>query len=299
MKIPGYRIFLFLLFLISYVHLSAFAESKEDLTLYEKIARAEYVVVATVIDDDDRYALVSVEENIKGDLSKNVLNVSFRKENLERELGEQKIDFTKGETVVLFLEPSITASGKEKKDVYSPVGRAEGKISVSAESVQLISEAMHRFAKIQALDEQRRIWEEQKTLLKEKNRFMVEAGFEEVIKFKTATSDMVPMLLEFVRGADPLFRIFSCTIFEQLFEKEKRQKKSIEGREEVVKEMIQRARGDDTPSVRIGAIRTLEMAGAREYREILEAISKTDDSQDVRYEAERVLYEIRSDTNER
>lgn len=299
MRIAGFRFFLFVLFLISSIYPYAYTEARESLTLYEKIAWAQYVIVATVINDDEKYALVSVEENVKGNLSKDLLNVSFRRENLERELGEPKIEFTKGETVVLFLEPFVTASGKEKKDVYSPVGRAEGKISVSAESVQLISEAMHRFVKIQALDDQRRIWEEQKALLKEKNRFMVEAGFEEVIKFKIASQEMIPALLAFVRGEDSLFRAFTCTIFGQLFEKERRQKTKIEGREEILRELIQRARGDDAPSVRIEAIRAIEMAGGYEYREILEAISKTDNSQDVRYEAERVLYGLRSDDSER
>ena len=270
----------------------------ERRTLYEKVAVPDLIIYGTVLEDDQKYALVSVEEVLKGAFQKPSINVSFRKENLERQQREEKIEFTRGDKVILLLEPFRTDSGRVKSDLFTITGRDEGMIRVSAESATLTIEAIRRFVKIQSIKEQKRIWEGQKALLKETNRLMVEAGLQEIIKFWIAEPDMIPLLLEFIRGENLQFRLSAAKIFCQLFEDETRKRARIEGREEVIRELIQKARGDASPSVRVETIKALKRAGNVGLRDIFEAISKGDEDQEVRYEAQKALYEIRSYDNE-
>lgn len=264
----------------------------EKQNLYERAAQAKLIVLGTIVEDDSKYAVVHIEETLKGKSASDVIQVSFRIENFERKPGEEKITFKSGERVILFLEPVKKSSGKLKENTFALVGRSEGKIASSAESLVALVEAIKRFVRIQSLDSQLQIWEEQKKLLAEKNRFMVEAGFQEVIKFRTVRSDMIPRLLEFVRGEHPSFRSYSLILLKQLFEEEARGREKIEGREEVIRELVQRARGDEDSSVRVEAVRALAEAGTEDQRELLEAISNSDASQEVRYEAQKALYEM-------
>ncbi|MEW5807805.1 MAG: HEAT repeat domain-containing protein [Acidobacteriota bacterium] len=290
-----YRFF-FLLLLFS---LPAFSVSSlqavEKQSLYEKVAVAELIVLSTIVVDDAKYVLATIDEILKGTYQEESIQVSFRKENFESKPGEDKITFRTGERAVLFLEPAKRSSGKVKKKIFTLIGRAEGKLSVSEESITLLLDAIKRFVRIQALKNQLQIWDEHKKLLEEKNHFMVEAGLQEIVKFRTADPNIIPQILEFSRGNTPRFRLYSMLILRQLFEGEANGKTRIEGREEIVRTLREKARRDEDPSVRIEAIRAIKTVGTEDDIDLLETISRTDKSQDVRYEAQKVLYEMKSE----
>lgn len=271
------------------------AEASSGKTLYEKVAFSPLVVHGTTISDDAKYAEIHVLEVLKGTFQGEMFHVSFRIENFERQRGEEKIIFDRGEEAILLLEPVLDRASRIKDDsLFRLIGGAEGKIELSPESGQPLIDAAKRFIEIQSLDSQNKIWKEHKKLLQEKNRFLIQAGFQEIIKFRIADWLLIPTLLPFLIGYDVEFQIHTAKIMTQLFQDERKAEEEKEGREEVIRSLIQRARGDRDPRVRVEAIRALSAAGAEDYQDIFKTISEHDESQDVRYEAQKVLYEIRT-----
>ncbi len=263
-------------------------------TLYEKTAHAPLVILGITTSDDTKYAEIEIQEVLKGQFQGQMLNISFRRENFERKRGQEKIVFSEGEEAILFLEPVRNRNGRIKDhSLFKLIGGTEGKIEVSPESGQSLVIAIKRLIEIQSIKSMKKIWKEHKNLLQEKNRFLIQAGFQEIIKFRIADWILIPTLLQFLSGKDVEFRICSVKVMAQILEDEGEKTKEREEKEEVIRSLINRARGDDEPMVRVEAIRALNAAGAEDYLDILETISENDESQVVRYEAQKVIYEIR------
>jgi hypothetical protein len=271
------------------------AEASPEEKLYERIAHSSLVIHGQTISDDAKYAGIHVLEVLKGDFTKENLQISFRMDNFEREREEEKIIFNNGEEIILLLEPLRDRSGRIKDpSLFRLMNRAEGKIDISPESGHLLIDAVKRFVHIQSLESQYEIWQEQKKLLQEKNRFLVQAGFQEILKFRIGDWSQIPTLLQYLTSPDVEFQRDSAKVISQLFQDKGNSVKKLEGWEEVIRTLIRIARGDKEARIRVEAIRTLSAADAENYQDVLEAISEDDESQLVRYEAQKVLYEIKT-----
>lgn len=287
-------ILLFLLLCLT-IHV---AKALEEKTLYEKIAHSLLAIHGLTVSDDAKYAEIHVLEVLKGNYAEESLRISFRMDNFERERGEEKIIFNKGEEAILILEPLRNRSGGIKDpSLFRLMDRAEGKIDLSPESGHILIDAVKRFIQIQSLESQHEIWKEQKKLLQEKNRFLVEAGFQEILKFRIGDWSQIPLLLRYLTGPDPEFQLNAAKVITQLFQDREETTVNLEGWEEVIRTVIRTARGDSEARIRVEAIRALSAAGAESYQEVLEAISKDDESQLVRYEAQKALYETKTGNN--
>ncbi len=270
-------------------------KASEGDTLYEKIAHSTLAIHGITVSDDVKYAEIHVLEVLKGNFAEEVLQVAFRMDNFERQQGEEKIIFNKGEEVILLLEPVRVRSGRIKDpSLFRLMNRAEGKINLSPESGHLLIDAVKRFIHLQSLQSQLEIWEEHRKLLQEKNPFLIRAGFHEILKFRIANWSQIPILLQFLLGQDVEFKLESARVIAQLFQDKGNATENLEGREEVIRTLIRAARGDKDVRVRVEAIRALSASGAENYQDVLEAISEDDESQLVRYEGQKALYEIKA-----
>ncbi len=274
------------------------AEVSEKKTLYEKIAHSLLAIHGLTVSDDAKYAEIHVLEMLKGNYAEENLRISFRMDNFEREREEEKIIFNNGEEAIFLLEPLRDRSGSIKDpSLFKLMDRAEGKIDLSPESGHILIAAVKRFIQIQSLESQHEIWKEQKKLLQEKNRFLIEAGFQEILKFRIGDWTQIPDLLQYLTGPDAEFQLNAAKVITQLFQDREEATANLEGWEEVIRTVIRTARGESDPRIRVEAIRALSAAGAESYQDVLEAISEDDESQLVRYEAQKALYEIKTDNN--
>ena len=250
------------------------------------------MVIAGTCLAEGRRAVFQVEEVLKGDVPSSRVVIAYRMQNWERNPGEPKIEFRIGERCLLVLRPEEPADGRPVDEPYFLLaGGPDGKVEVPAEGSEVLLEASRRMVRIQSLPNQSEVWDEHRKLLVDRNPLLVEAGFQEVIKFRLGTQDMLPVLSAFLQDPRDAFRISSLQVLAQFLESCRRREASPPIASEITREVLSVARGDASPEVRAQAIRTLRAAGRADLREVLQQVADKDPSQLVRYEARRTLLE--------
>ena len=188
------------------------------LSLWEKTLRAALVVRVTVLDGDNRLAAMQVDEVLKGDYDAERLKVVFRATNLSRKYWEERIIFTAGERLILFLEPYVKDGVIKAKDQFALIRGFQGKEEVPPEGTDAYLDAIRRFSEVHSLDSQLAIWDAAQAMLAEKNPHLVNAGFQQVMKFRLVDQDLVPVLLEHLESPNVPFRTFAVQCLGQVFE---------------------------------------------------------------------------------
>jgi hypothetical protein len=271
----------------------------KPLTLWDRTYRAELVARVSVLDGDDRLAKMAVLEVIKGDYDREVLKIVFRAHNLAREPWEERIVFEKGQELILFLNRFTQDGVPQEPDEFTLVRGFQGKVDVPPEGADAFLAAVRRFAAIQKERSQLLIWEAAKGLLREDNPYLVEAGFEQVLKFRLADEALVPVLLQHLDGPSVPFREQSARCLGQVFEETRRADDVLETEDHVRDLLVHTAMSDQSPSVRVEAIRALEAKWDAALVPSFRRIAGSDPSQAVRYEAERAIYRIENGAPDR
>lgn len=270
------------------------ASPAAEVTLYERIALGPLVVHGRCA-LGGRRAAIDVKQVIKGAYPEKRLWVTFRSENYNRAPGTPKIEFTLGGESILVLEPEKNDDDEIKaSDRFVLVGGAKGKIDLPAEGADALLGAVHRFAAIQALENQNEIWNAQRTLIRDENPILVRAGFEEILKFRLGNEELVVTLLERLTGPRPEFRVLALKVIGQIFASGRRAGNPIASTPLLVAETLARANGDEDPEVRAESVRALRQAARADLTEPLAWLAAKDPSQMVRYEAELALLDLRA-----
>lgn len=265
-----------------------------ELSLWDKSFRAELVARVTVTDGDDRLARMAVEEVIKGEYDRETLKIVFRARNLSRDYWEDPIQFQEGSELILFLERFRKRGVLQEPDRFVLVKGIQGKESVPPEGQAAFLEAIRRFAAIQQLGSQLAIWDAARGLLEEDNPFLVEAGFEQVLKFRLADERMVPVVLRHLEGPSVPFREQAARTLGQVLEESRRTDSILETEDHVRDLLLHKAMNDDSETVRVESIKALEASWDDALVPSFEQIALEDPSQAVRYQAERAIYLIRT-----
>ena len=284
--------------LVAMVALAALPPALADikpLTLWDKSFRAELVARVTVLDGDDRLARMIVAEVIKGDYDREVLKVVFRARNLSRQYWEEKISFEQGSELILFLGRFRKRGVLQEPDQFSLVKGFQGKVGVPPEGADAFLEAVRRFSEIESLGSQLAIWDAARGLLQEENPYLVEAGFQQVLKFRLADEAIVSTLLGHLDGPSVPFREFSARCLGQVFEESRRTHDVLETEDHVRDLLLHTAMNDRSESVRVESIKALQARWDDALVPSFRQIALEDPSQAVRYEAERAIYRIQNE----
>ncbi len=268
----------------------------EPLSLYQRTARAGLVVRARALSSSTRRPRLEVLEIIRGDYGRRRLTVVPHAEDhasptpwLRREV------FREGEESILFLIPYVDEFGRGgDPDVFSVLRADDGKVPVPAEGAGALLDALRRMAAILALGSHDRQAEALRSLMREGNPYLVEAGLEECRRFRLAEPADLESLRALLARRRPEFRAGALGLVTQLLADARSRGEPLAGEQALLQSAAASARLDEDEAVRREAVGALEAFGGAEALSILEAVAEGDASQVVRYEAQVAVTRLRN-----
>jgi len=265
----------------------------EKLTLFQKTGRAPLVVLADVIEGEDRLAVIRTREIIQCSIPERPgkeFRIAFRLDSFLRKPWEDRITFLKGEEVVLFLRKFTKDDGQQPdSDIYTLMWGAEGKFLLPPEGSAAYVEAVRRFGRIAG--EKDPFAQEDMILegIGSENPFIVEASFEEALRQHLGTLSLLPSLIGYFKHPRDGFRILAMRLIGQLIEDARIAEREIPSLEALADLVRGRAALDASAPLRVEAVTLIGVLRGEGSRSLLERLSREDPSQDVRYAASRVL----------
>jgi hypothetical protein len=261
----------------------------KHLGLYEWMATAPIVIAADVVADDGRFVRAVSRHTIKGDLPSDAVTlIDQRRANRDREMGTPALDLTKGRAY-LFL---LTASSRGKKEpypVFDLVRGVQGARELPAEGSAATIQAATRLAAVQVRDDDSFLWASLPEFLEDDNPILLDAALDLYVKFHRETVALLPVMSPLLQHPRPDVRQRAALELGRILERSGAAE--APERPEVVAELIGRARRDDDASVRRAATEALSTLSDAGIEETLRAIARDDPDQNVRFEAEKSLFE--------
>jgi len=231
---------------------------------------------------------------LRGDVRPGRIAIAYKLQNWERDPDEPPIEFRVGERAIMTLVPGEAGdAARDGPETYRLAGGTVGKLELPAEGTGAFLEAVRRIVWIQSLEDQTEVWNEHRRLLAETNPLLVEAGFQEVLKFRLGEEEMIPLLLKYLTNPRDAFRLSSLQVLAQILDDAQRKREVIGDLDLVLRDLYNVASGDAAALIRAQAVRTLKVSGRAEALPLLERLALEDDSQLVRYEAQLALLESR------
>ena len=271
----------------------AYADSRERLNLYQMVARADLVVRVRVREGALRYALVDVIEEFRGEAPMDRLRIAFRDFNTARQRKEGAIVFPDGQEEILFLVPYRYVKKKDKhRDLFELLHGAQGRITVPAEGSAALLNALRHLASMVGMDPASQI-SELKRQIGVHNSYLLETALDELLRMNAGTPDYYPGLIPLLTSPSPGIRVRSIRLIERIFASSLFDPigESPDQAGFALAAVIERARNDEVVEVRVWAVRTMAAWPDRQKVEPeLRAIAVSDRSQEVRLEAEGILY---------
>jgi len=256
---------------------------------YEWMGVAPIVVVAEVLADDGKLVQALTRTGIKGGVPTDaVLLVDLHKANRERDVGVPALKLERGRAYALLLTPSRNGK-REDRQVFDLVRGIKGARALPAEGAPAVVEAARRLGEIQERKNDALLWESLPEFLEETNPVLVEAALDLYVKFRRGDVSIVPSLELLLDHPRPDFREHATLLLGAILSREAA--RNLPERATVVATIAGRARRDEDPQVRRTATASLASLEDAGIDEILRAIAKDDPDQNVRFEAEKRLYE--------
>ena len=259
------------------------------LGLYEWMATAPIVIAADVVADDGKFVRAITRTAIKGGLaSEAVALVDLRQANRERADGTAALDLAKGRSYVLLLKAS--SRGKhEPYPVFDLVRGIGGAKALPPEGSAATIAALVRLAAVQERNNDDFLWASLPDFLQDQNPVLVDAALELYVKFRRGSATLVPVLQPLLEDPRPDVRRRSALVLGRVLQRAG--VTDVPERSEVIGELSGRARRDDDATVRREAVSALASLPDPGIDETLRAIARDDPDQDVRFEAEKSLFE--------
>ncbi|HYS78765.1 MAG TPA: hypothetical protein VEO94_07985 [Candidatus Dormibacteraeota bacterium] len=270
----------------------------EKLNLFQMIARSELVALVRVRSGSLKYAIVEVQEALKGTAALPTLRIAFRDFNFTRRAGEDLIIFPDGQQEILFLVPYGRQVRRKKarlknRDLFTLFHGREGRITLPAEGPETILGAIRRLAEVCGRDPASQI-DALKSFLEGDNPFLTESSLQEIERLRAGDPASFPRLLLLLNSRSMTLRTGSLRVLGQVFSTGRLADEALDGARAALAAVLERARNDPDESVRVQAVAAVAAWPNRaEVEQELKAIAGTDSAQAVRYEAERALFERR------
>lgn len=281
--------------------LLGFEEIKEagEIDLFQMIARAEFVLHVRVREGSTKYAKVDLLRALKGNPPAEQLRIAFRDYNWMRPEGQEEIVFFDGQEEILFLVRNPTRKKKEKnRDILDLYRGSRGRITPPAEGSGIIIDALDTLVDLTRADPLSQM-DGLLDLLRTSNLYLLEAALDEITRLRAATPANYTDLVALLGQPSPRIRARALLSLEQIFASGQVEEVAMGIGPELARSalgaVIERARNDDDPDIRVRAVAAMAAWPYKgEIESGLAAIAVNDPSQMVRYEAERSLYQLGS-----
>jgi len=256
--------------------------------LYEWMGLAPIVVAGDVVSDDGKFAQVVVREAIKGGTPPGTtLLIDVRGANRDRDPGVKALKFDKTVGYLILLRTGPRSS--DSRPVFELVRGTQGVRPLPAEGRPATLDAARRLADLQERHDDDLLWSTLPTYLEDDNPILVDATLDLFVKFRRGDPTLVPILEPLLDHPTPDVRERSIVLLGRILSRAG--PADIAERSVVIGELTSRARRDDDAHVRRTATAALAALPDNGISETLRAIAHDDPDQDVRFEAERAVYE--------
>ena len=269
------------------------AADVRPLTLYERIGRAPVVVLGEITDGENRLASVTTLNLIKCTIPERPdggFRIAYRLDSFLRRPWQDKIEFKKGEQVLLFLRKFTKEDGdKPEGDLYTLMWGAQGKESLPEEGREAMVGAAGDLAAILAvtnLEEQGRRLRDAVT---HPNPIVSDTALTEVLKQGLADQTMIGVFTALVDSPREITRILAMRTLTQVITDSRIAAKEIPGAADLTDRIRGRAATDESTGMRVESVRALRALGGEDVKRFLVRLSQEDPSQLVRYEATKAL----------
>jgi hypothetical protein len=271
---------------------SAVTEPRPDpvrLGFYEWMSVARIVIAADVVADDGPYVQAIARSAIKGDLAADaVVLVDLHRANRDREMGTSRLELTRGRAYLLLLQSS-TRGRKEPFPVFDLVRGTSGAKALPIEGRVATIDAVARLADVQKRNNDDLLWATLPGFLEDPNPVLVDAALDLYVKFRRETATLAPVVQPLLGHPRPDFRRRAALLLGRVLARSG--PAEIPERSEIVAALTGRARRDDDAEVRREATSALASLPDAGVDETLRTIARDDRDRDVRFEAEKSLFE--------
>jgi len=259
------------------------------LGLYEWMATSPIVVAADVLADDGKFVRTVTLTPIKGTLTvSSMALVDVRQANRDRDAGTPALSLAKGRSYVLLLKASSRGK-KEPYPVFDLVRGVGGAKPLPSEGSAATVAALVRLAAVQERNNDEALWTALPDFLEDENPVLVDAALELYVKFHHESVTLIPVLEPLLEHPRPDVRRRAALVLGRVLARAGTT--NVPERSEVVAELTGRARRDEDVTVRREAVRALAALPDPGIDEILHTIARDDPDQDVRFEAEKSVFE--------
>lgn len=259
------------------------------LGLFEWMATAPIVVAADVLADDGKFIQAMTRQPIKGGVpAGTVLLVDLKKANRDREVGVRSLDLVKGHGYLLLLQASERTT-HTPNPIFDLVRGMAGARELPREAPGPMLDAASRLAEIQERKNDALLWSSVPGFLEDPNPVLVDAALDLVVKFQRESQDLLPALEPLIESPRPEVRQRAVLLVGRILHRAGAG--ALPERSVFVAEITGRARRDDDVEVRRTATQAIAALSDPGIDETLKTISQDDPDQNVRFEAQKALYE--------
>lgn len=263
-----------------------------SVNLYDWMGLAPIVVAGRVVVDDQKHVEMQVLRTFRGNPENNsTIRIDVKKANRDRDFGMPALRLEKGKAYLALLEPAAIRD-RRRASHYDVVRGVLGVREVPVEGAPAFLDAAERLAQVQGLKEDSQAWHAFGQMLEDTNALLVETALGMFLKFRRGAPSLLPALHPLLDHPRPDLRAAAAALIGQILER--RSGPTRPEQADLVSDLIRRARRDPSIEVRVAATVSLGCVQDRAPLEVLHEIAREDPEQAVRYAAERVLYERRS-----
>jgi hypothetical protein len=260
--------------------------------LYEWAAVAPVIVAGTSLGDNGRYHEITVERSLRGagELLGSRVRVNLRDANRDRdrELHRFALKLTRGESYLFLLEPRQVKKSSALP-AFDLVRGLDGVRELPAEGREALLAAVERFVGVQGLGDDRLVWDRLGSMLEETHPLVVQTALDQFLKFRRGEIEHLPSLRPLLDHPSHQLRERTARLIGQIVVSEPDDE--LPDASLLRNELLARARRDGNVTVRLAATEALGGFEDDSVVEILEEIAERDPDQDVRYAAEKMIYE--------
>ena len=258
-------------------------------SLYEWMGMAPIVVAGDVVSDDGKFTQVVVREAIKGAAAPGTtLLIDVRGANRDRDPGVKPLKFDRAVGYLLLLRTAPRTSDPNHP-VFELVRGVQGARPLPAEGRPATLDAARKLAALQERHDDELLWSSLPAFLEDDNPVLVDVTLDMFIKFRRGDATLVPVLEPLLDHPTPDVRDRSILLVGRILAR--LGPADLAERSVVVGEITSKARRDEDPRVRRTATAALAVLPDAGIDEALRAIARDDPDQDVRFEAERAVFE--------
>jgi hypothetical protein len=259
--------------------------------LYEWLAIAPVVVVGENLGTYGKQAEFRIDSYLRGtDTGQSLIRVNVRRANRDRNrrIDKDALRFEKGLSYVLLLSPAATRKANATP-VYQLVRGARGAREVPPEGGEVYLEAVRRFVEIQDRKDDVLTWREMSAMLEETNPFLIGTALDQLLKFRRGDSDLLGSVRPLLDHPSHSMRESAALLIGQILEQNGLE--PVPDGDSLRSELLAKARRDPVAAMRVAATIALDALSGETTDAILEEIARDDPDQEVRYAAERLIYE--------